>query len=157
MGHHRRLPNFAEGVGNIVELFGQINGRLSVNSAQPLNPEAVYDFPQEAMRCGEGSISLDWIKQQTGADLFGAVAIRRYIEETAVLVRGAPYTKRHANNIKTKLDFLGNFMGIGYTRTNSLNAAVKSHIAAVNEERKKCGSLLADSRRVDRLIDSSTS
>ncbi len=136
-------------MGNIVELLGQINGRLYVNSAQAVDPDSVYAFPREATPCGDGSISLDWIKQQTGADLFGAVAIRRFIEQAAAMVRGEPYTKRQANNIKAGWNFMERIKGIEYTCTNSVSAAVMSHIAAVNEGRIKRCALLGGCGKTD--------
>jgi hypothetical protein len=136
-------------VGNIVELLGQLNGRLYVNSAQAADPDSVYAFPRAATPCGDGSISLDWIRQQTGADLFGAVAIRRFIEQTAAMVRGEPYTKRQANNIIAAWDFPKKLKGLDYTCTASVSAAVQSHVAAVNEGRIKRGALLAGCRRTD--------
>ena len=157
MEKNRRVSDLAEKVGNIVDVFGQKDGRLFVNSAQSVDPDAVYAFPREAEPCGDGSISLEWIKRETRADAFGAVTIRLLIQQTATLVRETAYTKRQANKIKAGWTFLKEINGVRYSCTNSVVAAVMSHVAGVNQGRKLRGSRLAQFRNFDCSSGSVTS
>jgi hypothetical protein len=134
-------------VGNIVNIFGQSSGRLFVNSAcAGASAEDAYNFPREASPLPDGSISLQWIEGKTGGNVFGSVALRRFIEEIGVPLRGNPYTKRQASNIIPSLGFLKEIHGVIYSHTNSVFAAVNSYVAGVNEGRRERAAKLAHIR-----------
>ena len=124
------------------EIFGRDGNRLYVNSTDNMSVNSLEDYIDGMSAKGAVDIRVihEMVNEQEVVEVddlvVGIIAIRKRIEELGSHVRygGEPYSKRQANNLKNKADFIKELQIKGYrlkwTLTNSLDTFVEAQAEA---------------------------
>lgn len=132
------------------EIFGREGNQLYVNSADSRSVDDLEEYIDGISAKGAVEIRVvhAMISEQEAVDsdelIVGNIAIRKRIEEQGRRVRGGnqSYSKRQANNLKNKAEFIKELpLNSGYklkwTLTSSLDTFVETQTEAGRESHRK--------------------
>src|SRR5258708_3399451 len=97
-------------------------GRYNVCSWTGTYVDVVATFPADAEPTPDGAISLPWLQTEVpDCDLYGPQALKREIQRTAVMVRGAELSDRQVRNIRGNFPYARFVCGLQCTAVNTLS------------------------------------